>query len=141
MTAASHQVEALARRVTQLEQRVERLDQVNRYRMIVPAVGELVDFIADEFSISATEIYARRRLAEPTAARDIVAWLARHLTGYSLPQIGRALGGRDHSTIISAVKRVEEAREKDPAYRRMTDELRTRAETFLNNEEETPDAG
>lgn len=134
MTA--HQLDALAKRVRDLEARVERLDQAAKGRLLAPAVSELIDFVGDDFGFTPTEIIAHRRLPEPAAARNLVAWLAKQLTTYSFPRIGLALGGRDHSTIISAIKRVEEARETDPAYRRMTDELRTRAEAFLQTDQQ-----
>ncbi len=45
--------------------------------------------------------------------RQIAMYLAKRLTTRSLPEIGRKFGGRDHSTVIHAVRRIEELRDKD----------------------------
>ena len=45
--------------------------------------------------------------------RQIAMYLAKRLTPRSLPEIGRKFGGRDHSTVIHAVRRIEELRDTD----------------------------
>lgn len=49
-----------------------------------------------------------------TRARHVAIYLSRELTGRSFPQLGRAFGGRDCSTVISAVKRIAQLRTVDP---------------------------
>ncbi|MBN8841144.1 MAG: chromosomal replication initiator protein DnaA, partial [Sphingomonadales bacterium] len=51
-----------------------------------------------------------RAVARP---RQIAMYLAKRLTTRSLPEIGRKFGGRDHSTVIHAVRRIEELRDSD----------------------------
>lgn len=64
------------------------------------------------------------RKAELVRARAAIVWIALRLGSRSLNQIGRTLGGRDHSTVRSAWTKAEEAlRPRDPAFRRMTDRL------------------
>ena len=83
-----------------------------------PTVRNIVDFVADRRGIPVTDIMSSRRDAPTAAARQEVCFLARRLTPHSLPAIGRALGGRDHTTIMHAVNRVAAKTAADPAYAR-----------------------
>jgi chromosomal replication initiator protein len=62
-----------------------------------------------------------RRIAQ---ARDIAMTLARELTGLSLPAIGEAFGGRKHSTVLQAVRRVERRMRSDRALAHAIDAIR-----------------
>ena len=60
---------------------------------------------------------ARRHAAAPPTplrARQVAIYLTRELTDLSLPQIGRLYGGRDHSTVLNSMRRVEAAQERRP---------------------------
>lgn len=57
--------------------------------------------------VTVGDIYSPRRDAKSVTARHEVCWLAKRHTTFSLPQIGRALGGRDHTTAINSVKKFE----------------------------------
>jgi chromosomal replication initiator protein len=61
-----------------------------------------------------------RALARP---RQAAMWLAKQLTTRSLPDIGRRFGGRDHTTVLHAVRRIEELRAADPQLARDLDAL------------------
>jgi chromosomal replication initiator protein len=50
-------------------------------------------------------------------------WLAKQITTRSLPDIGRRFGGRDHTTVLHAVRRIEQLKAEDPAIARDTDVL------------------
>ena len=63
---------------------------------------------------------ARREQAH---TRQLAMWLCRHATAHSLPAIGRAFGGRDHTTVAHAIKRVDERMAADPAFSRIVNEL------------------
>ena len=51
-------------------------------------------------------------------------YLSKQLTSRSLPEIGRKFGGRDHTTVIHAVRKIEQLREEDPALDEDVDLLR-----------------
>jgi chromosomal replication initiator protein len=55
--------------------------------------------------------------------RQVAMYLARKLTTRSLPEIGRRFGGRDHTTVLHACRRIEELREKDPLFKQEVDFL------------------
>ena len=56
--------------------------------------------------------------------RQIAMYLAKQLTSRSLPEIGRKFGGRDHTTVMHAVKKIEELRQTDLSFSEDVDLLR-----------------
>ena len=79
---------------------------------------------AASFGLSRAELIAPGRAATPLRARQVAILLTREMTDLSLPQIGRLFGGRDHSTILNAIRRAESEVESDPELRSRIDELR-----------------
>ncbi|WP_210168170.1 helix-turn-helix domain-containing protein [Rhodopseudomonas sp. AAP120] len=69
---------------------------------------------AEAFGVSVEDLRARRRRAFPVRAAACL--LARELTGKTYPQLGRILGGRDHTTIMNAVERAEQMLATDPDF-------------------------
>jgi chromosomal replication initiator protein len=69
-------------------------------------------------------LLARDRRPAVAAARQVAMYVARELTQHSLPEIGRGMGGRNHSTVLHAVSRVSAAMSTDPAVRSAVDNLR-----------------
>jgi chromosomal replication initiator protein len=57
------------------------------------------------------------------AARSVAMYLARKLTDHSLEQIGRAFGGRDHTTVLHGCRKIEKQLETDPAVRQTVRQL------------------
>ncbi|HXR31956.1 MAG TPA: chromosomal replication initiator protein DnaA [Solirubrobacterales bacterium] len=70
-------------------------------------VEEIQERVSTTFGISRAELVGSTRAATPVRARQVAIYLTRELTDLSLPQIGRLYGGRDHSTVINSIKRVE----------------------------------
>lgn len=78
----------------------------------------------DGTSWSSTNDYPRRReIARP---RQIAMFLARELTGMSLPGLGLHFGGRDHTTVLYGVRAVEQRLTTDAETRRIVESLRAR---------------
>jgi chromosomal replication initiator protein len=71
------------------------------------SVEEIQQRVAEGFGISRAELVGSSRAATPLRARQVAIFLTRDLTDLSLPQIGRLYGGRDHSTILNALRRIE----------------------------------
>ncbi len=80
--------------------------------------------VAAEFDISPAELLGSSRAARPVRARQVAIFLTRELTDLSLPQIGRLFGGRDHSTILSSVRRIEAGVAEDSTFAGRVAELR-----------------
>jgi len=63
--------------------------------------------VAEHFAITEAQLMGSGREKVVSAARAVAMYLARQHTGMSFPEIGRALGGKNHSTVIAACQRVE----------------------------------
>jgi len=70
-------------------------------------VEEIQHRVSVAFGISRAELVGSTRAATPLRARQVAIYLTRELTDLSLPQIGRLYGGRDHSTVLNSIRRVE----------------------------------
>ena len=75
---------------------------------IPPRMGEIIRVCAAQFHVPEVEIVSHRRHKEAVRARQVAMYLAKKLTMNSLPQIARRIGGRDHTTAIHAVRKIEE---------------------------------
>jgi chromosomal replication initiator protein len=71
------------------------------------SVEEIQQRVAEGYGISRAELVGSSRAATPLRARQVAIFLTRELTDLSLPQIGRLYGGRDHSTVLNSLRRVE----------------------------------
>lgn len=71
-----------------------------------PTVGKIVAAVSEFYGIPKIELLAHRRLKAYTKARQVAMYLSRTLTDKSLPVIGAAIGGRDHSTIIHGARKI-----------------------------------
>jgi len=69
--------------------------------------------VADYFNLRLSDLLSQRRARVIARPRQVAMYLAKQLTTRSLPEIGRRFGGRDHTTVMHAVKRIEELRGLD----------------------------
>ena len=81
--------------------------------------------VADHYQIRHTDMTSKRRPNAIAFPRQIAMYLSRQLTRHSLQEIGDAFGGRDHGTVIHAVKTVENMMEQDDSVRGSVDFLKT----------------
>jgi chromosomal replication initiator protein len=70
--------------------------------------------VADYFKVRMTELLSERRSRSVARPRQIAMALSKELTAHSLPEIGSAFGGRDHTTVMHACKRVKELQASEP---------------------------
>ncbi|MDQ3725717.1 MAG: chromosomal replication initiator protein DnaA [Actinomycetota bacterium] len=88
------------------------------------SVEEIQQRVAERFGISRAELVGSSRAATPLRARQVAIFLTRDLTDLSLPQIGRLYGGRDHTTVLNSLRRVEASLDEDPDLAEKVRELR-----------------
>jgi chromosomal replication initiator protein len=88
------------------------------------SVEEIQQRVAERFGISRAELVGSSRAATPLRARQVAIFLTRDLTDLSLPQIGRLYGGRDHSTVLNSLRRVEAGLDEDAELAEKVRELR-----------------
>jgi chromosomal replication initiator protein len=89
------------------------------------SVEAIQQAVAGGFGLSQSSLTGPSRAAAPLRARQLAIYLCREMTDLSLPQIGRLFGGRDHTTVLNAIRRVEERRAAgDPDTCRRLEQLR-----------------
>ncbi len=74
--------------------------------------------VADFYKIKVADMYSKKRTRNLARPRQMAMFLAKELTDLSLPEIGQAFGGRDHTTVLHACRKIEELRNADQAIRR-----------------------
>ncbi|MGZ3274299.1 MAG: chromosomal replication initiator protein DnaA [Caulobacteraceae bacterium] len=77
-------------------------------------VDDIQKATADHFGLKQADLISERRNRAIARPRQAAMWLAKQLTTRSLPDIGRRFGGRDHTTVLHAVRRIDELRAADP---------------------------
>ena len=75
--------------------------------------------MAEYFNVKMGDMLSARRARSVARPRQIAMYLSKHLTSRSLPEIG-GVTGRDHTTVIHAVRKIEQLREQDPPWTKMS---------------------
>jgi len=69
--------------------------------------------VAEYYKLRIADLLSSRRNRSITRPRQLAMALAKALTRHSLPEIGNAFGGRDHTTVLHACRKIEELRRED----------------------------
>jgi chromosomal replication initiator protein len=114
----------------ELAQRV--LKRVGPQLRETTSVADIVEGTATEFGIEKEALVARDRRPTVALARQVAMYVARELTSCSLPEIGRQIGNRNHTTVLHAVNRVQTVIQTDPdveaRVHKLLERLATRAD-------------
>jgi chromosomal replication initiator protein len=78
------------------------------------SIDEIQTRVSEHYRIRKAEMTSARRAREVARPRQVAMYLSKQLTPRSLPEIGRRFGGRDHTTVIHAVRQIEKLRAQDP---------------------------
>ncbi len=76
-------------------------------------VDEIMRRVADHYNIRLSDLISPKRTRPIARPRQVAMYLAKQLTSRSLPEIGRSFGGRDHTTVLHAVRKIEELKAID----------------------------
>jgi chromosomal replication initiator protein len=76
-------------------------------------IDDIQKLVASHFNVSRADILSSRRSANVVRPRQVAMYLSKTLTLRSLPEIGRRFGGRDHTTVLHAVRKIEDLVSKD----------------------------
>ena len=79
-------------------------------------IEEIQKRVAEHFNIRVSDMHSARRARSVARPRQVAMYLAKQLTSRSLPEIGRKFGGRDHTTVMHAVRKVDELRDHDNSF-------------------------
>jgi chromosomal replication initiator protein len=69
--------------------------------------------VAEYYKIRSSDMLSRNRSRTVARPRQIAMALAKELTNHSLPEIGKAFGGKDHTTVLYATRKIQELKESD----------------------------
>jgi chromosomal replication initiator protein len=86
----------------------------------------IVDMVANAFGVTPEQMRGRDRSREIALPRQVAMYLLREEANVSLPKIGEALGGRDHTTVMYACEKVADMLERDDRFRRQLFQIRER---------------
>jgi chromosomal replication initiator protein len=108
------QMQLVGRDIT-LETAQELLRDLLRANERRVTIDEIQRRVAEHFNIKMAEMTSSRRARIVARPRQVAMYLAKQLTSRSLPEIGRKFGGRDHTTVMHAVRKIEELSVSDRA--------------------------
>ncbi|KRW91174.1 chromosomal replication initiation protein [Alicyclobacillus tengchongensis] len=103
--------------------------QPNRPRAVT--VNQVQKVVSDHYGLRIDDLRGKKRTRNIAFPRQIAMYLTRELTDMSLPRIGEAFGGRDHTTVMHACDRVAEEMEKDADLRATIDRLAEAIRTLM----------
>ncbi len=83
----------------------------------VASVDQILDAVCKHFHVTPADLRSHARHRSVSRARHVAMYLCRQRLQCSYPEIGRAFADRDHTTVISAVRKVEADRQRDPEFR------------------------
>ncbi len=92
-------------------------------------IEEIQKKVAEHFNIRVADMHSARRARQVARPRQVAMYLAKQLTARSLPEIGRKFGGRDHTTVMHAVKKIEELQASDSSFAEDVELLRRMIES------------
>ncbi|MGE0178453.1 MAG: chromosomal replication initiator protein DnaA [Sphingomonas sp.] len=105
---------AMQNRAIDLDFVAEVLANILRANQRRISIDEIQTRVSDHYRIRKAEMTSARRAREVARPRQVAMYLSKQLTPRSLPEIGRRFGGRDHTTVIHAVRQIEKLRAQDP---------------------------
>ena len=92
-------------------------------------IEEIQKKVAEHYNIRINDMHSPRRSRSVARPRQIAMYLAKNITSRSLPEIGRKFGGRDHTTVMHAVRKVEELKNIDSIFNDDVELLKRMLET------------
>ena len=114
LTRISAHAQLVGRSIT-LESAQEVLHDLLRANDRRVTIDEIQKRVAEHFNIRLADMHSARRARAVARPRQVAMYLCKQLTPRSLPEIGRKFGGRDHTTVMHAVRKVEELVTEDRA--------------------------
>ncbi len=77
------------------------------------SIDNIQKMVAEYYKIKVSDLHSKRRSRSVARPRQVAMSLAKELTSHSLPEIGEAFGGRDHTTVLHACRKIEELKESN----------------------------
>lgn len=107
-----------------LDTAIESLkDIINKDNNVSISSDLIINIVSEHLNVSPDDIKSKKRSKDIATARQIVMYLCRQYTVMSLKSIGNAVGGKDHTTVINGLKRVEECINEDASFKSTIDTI------------------
>lgn len=103
-------------------------------------IANIIDAVINYYGVKLTDLQSKRRQKSIAHPRQVCMYLARRHTRFSLEEIGGYFGGRDHTTVMHAVKTIEKRRDADGDFGRVLEALEDRVRTPASGVVTTPGA-
>jgi len=101
----------------------EVLRDALRHDERVVTIDTIQKFVADYYQMKLVDLKSRNHSKSIAMPRQVAMYLCKSLTNASLPEIGKSFGGKHHSTVIHSLRKVEDLRQKDPAFNTVINNL------------------
>ena len=118
-----------------------RIDDINLAKEVLsdfvsqkprsPNIPDIQKAVAEKFSVSVELMKSEKRNSRIVLPRQVAIYLSRELTGKSLMEVGRQFGGRDHTTVLYACRKIEELMKQRGELRQAVSELRQSFQLWL----------
>jgi chromosomal replication initiator protein len=86
-------------------------------------IDDILRRVGEVFHVKVQDLRAKTRTKAVAFPRQVAMYLARQLTSDSYAEIGRAFGGKDHTTVLHAVNKIDSLLQQDPKFRRTLDHI------------------
>ena len=100
-------------------------DMLKKSNEYIPSAEVITEYICKYYNMEPSVLYSQSRSRDVVNARNIAMYLIRRMTNLSLVDIGKAFGGRDHSTVLHSLDKVEKQMRSDPAFAEVVKEITT----------------
>ncbi|MBX3354073.1 MAG: chromosomal replication initiator protein DnaA [Phycisphaeraceae bacterium] len=100
-----------------------------------PSIHVIIEAVTRYYNLKVTDLLGKKRHKSVALPRQVAMWLARRHTRYSLEEIGGHIGGRDHSTVLHAVRTVDHRRQIDGS---LSSDVARLERSLARRDEETP---
>lgn len=97
------------------------LKEIIHHHSKIITIEEIITKVANAFNVKPSDIKSRKKHKLYALPRQVAMYLARELTQFSYPEIGSAFGGKDHSTVIYAAKKIERRLGADHSFKALVD--------------------
>lgn len=88
------------------------------------SMNDIIDVVCDYYNITIEDINSKKRSQDIVHPRQVATWLCRNLTENSQDQVGKAVGGRDHATVINSINKINKEISSDSPTKREIEEIK-----------------
>ncbi|MBQ7257180.1 MAG: chromosomal replication initiator protein DnaA [Abditibacteriota bacterium] len=99
------------------------LSEYYNENQVIIDINRIQEITAQFYNVSIADMIGQSRTKDITLARQVAIYFARELTELSLPAIGKAFGGRDHTTALHSTRKIEEKLQTEPGFREQITKL------------------